>query len=332
VVEHVGIERTSGADFAVADDGSLVYSTETSVAATPRTLVWVDRAGHEDPINVPVRNYTYARLSPDGTRVALDVWAGQQRGIWIFDLSRQILQQLAGMNRSPVWSPDSKRVAAMVERNGVQSVYWQAFDGSGTMERLSGGTQVQIPLSFSPDGAQLIFATSPSPPYDLGVITLGAPRTATMLLHSKASEMNGVLSTDGHWLAYESDESGRSEIYVRPFPNVETKRIQVSAGGGTRPLWSPTGLELFYYMAPDTIMAVSVRLGANITLGNSQQVVKRPFAYATSTGRNYDVSADGQRFLLLKDAPTSNGQKTAAPEIRLMQHWDEELTRLVPTR
>jgi len=330
VAEHVGIERTSGADFAVADDGSLVYTTETTVATTPRRLVWVDRAGHEDPINVPVRGYTHARLSPDGTRVALDVREGQS--IWIFDLSRQTLQQLAAMSRAPVWSPDSKRVAFTAERDGVQSVYWQAFDGSGMMERLSSGTQVQIPLSFSPDGAQLIFATSPSPPYDLGVITLGAPRTATMLLHSKASEMNGVISTDGHWLAYESDESGRSEIYVRPFPNVETKRIQVSADGGTRPLWSPTGRELFYYMAPDTIMAVSVRLGANITLGNSQQVVKRPFGFAVSTGRNYDVSADGQRFLLLKDAPTPNGQKAAAPEIHLVQHWDQELKRLVPTK
>jgi hypothetical protein len=112
---------------------------------------------------------------------------------------------------------------------------------------------------------------------------------------------------------------------VRPFPNVETKRIQVSAGGGTRPLWSPTGRELFYHMAPDTIMAVSVRLGANITLGNSQQVVKRPFGFAVSTGRNYDVSADGQRFLLLKDAPTPNGQKAAAPEIHLVLNWFEEL-------
>jgi hypothetical protein len=112
---------------------------------------------------------------------------------------------------------------------------------------------------------------------------------------------------------------------------VETKRIQVSAGGGTRPLWSPTGRELFYYVAPDTIMAVSVRLGANITLGNPQQVVKRLYAFAASTGRHYDVSADGQRFLLLKDA-TPNGQKTAAPEIHLVQHWDEELKRLVPTK
>ena len=102
------------------------------------------------------------------------------------------------MIRTPVWSPDGKRLAFAAERDGVASVYWQAFDGSGMMERLSSGTQVQTPMSFSPDGAQLIFSTPTSPPYDLGVITLGPPRTATMLLHSKASEHNGVISTDGH--------------------------------------------------------------------------------------------------------------------------------------
>ena len=280
VVERVGIERTSGADFALADDGTLVYATETSMFMTPRTLVWVDRAGHEDPINVPFRGYTSARLSPDGTRVALDVREGQQNGIWIWDIARHTLQQLNDpQSRGPVWAPDGKRIAFTEEHEGVQSIYWQASDGSGTMERLSSGAQVQIPMSFSRNGTDLIFGTPTTPPYDLGVITLGASRTATMLLHSKASEMNGVISTDGHWLAYESDESSRSEIYVRPFPNVETKRIQVSTGGGTRPLWSPTGRELFYYVAPDTIMAVSVRLGADITLGNPQQVVKGPYAF-----------------------------------------------------
>ena len=119
---------------------------------------------------------------------------------------------------------------------------------------------------------------------------------------------------------------------MRPFPNVETKRIQVSTGGGTRPLWSPTGRELFYYVAPDTIMAVSVRLGADITLGNPQPVVRGPYAFAANTGRHYDVSADGQRFLLLKDAPTPNGQKAPAPEIHLVLHWVEELKAKVPTK
>ena len=160
-------------------------------------------------------------------------------------------------------------------------------------------------------------------------MTLGANRTATMLLHSTASEANGEISTDGHWLALESGESGRSEVYVRPFPNVEKRRIQVSTGGGTRPLWSRTGRELFYYVAPDTIMAVSVRLGEDIALGSPQPVVKGPYAKAFNAGRHYDVSNDGQRFLLLKDA--SDGQKTVAREIHLVLHWFEALKTSAPT-
>jgi serine/threonine-protein kinase len=332
VVERVGIERTGGADFALADDGSLVYATEASVFTTLRTLVWVDRAGHEEPLDVPLKHYTYARLSPDGTRVALDA-RDEPPDIWIWDLAHHILQRLTndpGPNRGPIWTPDGRRVAFTAERDGVESVYWQPFDGSGSMERLSSGTQAQNPMSFSPDGTQLIVATPISPPFDLGVITLGANRTTTMLLHSTASEANGVLSTDGHWLALESDESGRSEIYVRPFPNVEKRRIQVSTGGGSRPLWSRTGRELFYYVAPDTIMAVSVRLGEDIALGSPQPVVKGRYAEAFNAGRHYDVSLDGQRFLLLKDA--SDGQKTAAREIHLVLHWFEALKAKAPTK
>jgi serine/threonine-protein kinase len=336
VVEDVGITVTGAGNFAVANTGSLVYATgRTGMGMVPpRILVWVDRTGHEELINVPTRGYTYARLSPDGTRVALDA-RDEQNDIWIFDLARHTLQQLThdpGMNRLPVWTPDSKRVAFTAERDGVESVYWQAADGSGTMERLSSGMQPQGPQSFSPDGMHLIFSTPLAGPSDLGVIAL-ATRTATMLLHSTtASEGNGEISPDGRWLAYESNESGRSEIYLRPFPDVETARQQVSTAGGTRPLWSPTRRELFYYVAPGTIMAVPVRLGVDVTLGNPKPVVKGPYAVAVNAGRHYDVSADGQQFLLLKDAPTPDGQRTATTEIHLVLNWTEELKRLVPTR
>ena len=123
--------------------------------------MWVNRNGHEEPITAPPRAYVYARLSPDGARLALDI-RDQQNDIWIWDLARQNLQPLtndAGFNRLPIWTPDGKRVAFSAERDGVESVYWQAFDGSGTMERLSSGTQGQGPMAFSPDGKQLVFST-----------------------------------------------------------------------------------------------------------------------------------------------------------------------------
>ena len=216
--------------------------------------MWVNRNGREEPITAPPRAYTYARLSPDGTRLALDI-RDQQSDIWIWDLARQNLQPLtndSGFNRLPIWTPDGKRVAFSAERDGVESVYWQASDGSGTMERLSSGTQGQSPMAFSPDGKQLVFSTPHGRrPFDLGRIDMSTPtRTTTMMLHSPWSEANAEISPDGHWLAYQSNESGQDEVWVRPFPNVETERHQVSRGGGTRPLWSPTGRELFYYVEP----------------------------------------------------------------------------------
>lgn len=321
---------TEAANFAVSRHGTLAHVTGGAGIA-PRTLVWVDRQGREELVKVPPRAYTYARLSPDGTRVALDA-RDEQNDIWIWDLARQTLQRLTndpGMNRSPTWTPDGKRVAFTAERDGVESVYWQAADGSGSMERLSSGTTLQFPQAFSPDGSLLVFSSPQTTPMDLGAIALGATRTETMLLHSRASETNAEFSPDGRWLAYMSDESGRREVYVRPFPNVETARRQVSTDGGTRPLWSRDGRELFYYVGPDTIMAVPVRLGADLTLGNPQPVVKGPYV-AFNSGRHYDVSADGRRFLLLKDAPLPDAQKPAAPAIQVTVNWFEELKSKLP--
>lgn len=243
----------------------------------------------------------------------------------MWDFARQTLQRLAsGLN--PIWKPDGTRVAFDFIGPGdlVGRVYWQAFDGSGATERLTSGTQFQFPMSFSPDGAQLIFATPLYAPFDLGVISLGTERTESLLLHSSANELNGEISPDGRWLAYQSDESGQFEVYVRPFPNVEAARRQASSAGGTRPVWSRDGRELFYYASPDTIMAVPVRPGADLTLGSPLPAMKG--LYSTSgTWRHYDVSADGQRFLLLKDAPLPEDQRVAAPEIHLVVNWVERL-------
>jgi len=333
IVERVGVEPSGAAHYALAGTGALTYATASSGNLRRTTLVWVDRAGHEEAINVPPRGYAYARLSPDETRIALDT-RDEQSDIWIWDLAHQILQRLTndpGMNRLPVWAPDGKRVAFSAERDGVESVYWQAFDGSGVTERLSTGTQQQTPSAFSADGSRLTFVTPLNPPYDVGVITLGATRAETMLLDAAASETNAELSPDGKWLAYDSDESGRREIWVRPFPNVESARRQVSTEGGTRPMWSRDGRELFYYLLPDTIMAVSVKLGSDLTLGSPTPVVKYPEAPVLS-GRNYDVSADGKRFLLFKNAPVPDGQPAAVAEIRVILNWTEELKAKVPVQ
>jgi serine/threonine-protein kinase len=334
IVENVSTWPNGNADFAIAGAGSLVYATGTIRVTPPRTLVWVDRKGHEEPINVPPRAYFTPRLSPDESRVALAI-RDKQTDIYILELARPNLQRLTNeqagdLDPRPVWTPDGKRVAFDAERDGVHNIYWQAFDGSGAIERLSTDARGQVPLSFSRDGTQLMFRTPHiGIPFDLGVITLGPPHTETTLFHTTASENNGEISPNGRWLAYDSDESGQFEVWVRPFPDVDRRRHKVSVGGGSRPLWSRNGSELFYTtVAPDMIMSVPVQFGADVMFGSPRPVVKWP---NVDGGRAYDVSADGQRFLLLKDAPTAAGQKSALPEIHLVINWFEELKRLVPT-
>ena len=333
VMEGVASTPIGGSNYAIAVDGSLLYVKGSVLAVPPRTLVWVDRQGREEAINVPPRAYTYARLSPDGTRVALDA-RDQQNDIWIWDLGRETLQRLTtdpGLNRAPVWTPDGTRVAFTAAPEGiVESIYWQKADGSGAPERLSVGSTIQWPGSFAPDGKRLVFNTPLVPPYDIGMLNIEGERREEMLVKTNFNETNGAVSADGRWLAYESSESGQNEVYLAPFPDVHTSKRPVSTRGGTRPLWSKDGRELFYYVTPDTIMAVPVRLGADVVLGNPQVVVKGPYAVAINNGRHYDVSPDGKRFLLLKDAETAAGAKPAAPEIHLVLNWAEELKAKVP--
>ena len=245
VLQNVGSGANGIAQMALGGDGSLVYLEGAGTGGpTQRTLVWVDRRGREDPINVTPRAYTYARLSPDGSQVALDARDGDS-DIWIWNFARETLQRLTfdpGLNRSPVWSPDGTRIAFSATRDGVEGIYWQAPDGSGEPQRINDGDVPASPVSFSPDGTKLVFTTPPAAaPFNLGLLTLGSPPRTEMLLNASYSEGNGIISPDGRWLAYESNESGRPQIYVRPFPDVQSGRQQVSAEGGTRPLWSRDG-------------------------------------------------------------------------------------------
>src|SRR5262249_24749580 len=150
---RVVMKPSGAADFSIARDGSLTYVAGDSFVGT-NTLVWVDRQGHEEPIGVPPRAYTYVRISPDGTRAALDI-RDQDNDIWIWDFVRRTLTRLtldAGLNRYIAWTPDGRRLAFSAQREGSENVYWQAADGTGTVERLTHGTKAEVPAAFSPDG------------------------------------------------------------------------------------------------------------------------------------------------------------------------------------
>jgi len=329
VLEHVLTKTSGAADFAIAGNGSLVYVTGDVQLGVERTLVWVDRQGHEEAIPAPPRSYAYPRVSPDGTRVALDI-RDQDNDIWIWDLMRRTLTRLTfdpGLNRLPAWTPDGKRIAFSAQKDAAENIYWQAADGTGTAERLTQGPLPQVAFSFLPDGTRLIYGQPDAAPFDIGIVDLKGEHKSELVLHEPFSETNAEFSPDGKWIVYESDESGKNEIYVRPFPNTNGGRWQISVGGGTRPVWARNGRELFY-LSNNKVMSVSIASDGSFAAGNPQMVFEGSYV-APLNGRTYDVSPDGKRFLMIKNARRSDATATSQ-ELILILNWFEELKQRVP--
>ena len=332
VVPDVVTSSQGGVNAVVARDGTLAYLSVGGEGGTPRTLVWVDRQGRETPIGAPPRPYFLPALSPDGTRVA--VFANDQEGdVWLWDLVRTTLTRLTvvpGRDVVQVWTPDSRRVIFGSERAGGRNLFWQAADGTGAAERLLESPNTQYPLAVSPDGRQLIFSDETSETgIDLVAMELDGTRRVTPLLRSRFTERNGTISPDGRWLAYEANDSGRFEIHVRPYPDVNSGRSVVSTTGGTKPVWARSGQELIYVSPTGALMRVGVARGPSWSATTPSVVVKEGyFTNPVWWGRSYDVSPDGQRFLMIKEGgPDGTAQPTS---LVVVQHWVEELKRLLP--
>jgi serine/threonine-protein kinase len=332
VVERVLTKPSGAADFSVSRNGSLVY-TSGDPQSTGQRMAWIDRQGHEEAIDAPPKGYLYLRLSPDGRKVALDV-RDQQNDIWIWDFERRVLTRLTtdpSMDQSPVWTPDGRRIAFGSLRGGAMNLYWQLADGTGGAERLTTSPHVQAPWTFAPDGRTLVLRdTDPKTGPDVSIMSLDGDRAVKPLIRGTFSESNAEISPDGRWIAYQSDEAGRPEVSVRPFPHVDNGRWQISTDGGSRPLWARSGNELFFVDLRGRIMAVPVRAGGDFTSANPA-VVAEGVSGANSLGRNYDVSLDGRRFLLLLNA-TGAGDKAQPPQLNIVLNWGEELERLVPAK
>jgi serine/threonine-protein kinase len=333
VVPDVVTTIKGGVDAVVASDGTLAYVLGT-VEGTPRTLVWVDREGREIPIPAPPRPYLLPALSPDGIHLA--VFANdQQRDLWLWDFRRTTLTRLTsapGVDVVHAWTPDSRRLVFTSERAGVRNLFWQAADGAGAVERLTESPNTQYPTGVSPDGRRLIYAEEfPTTGNDVMAIELDATRRVMALVRSQFIEQNGTVSPDGRWLAYEANDSGQFEIYVRPFPEVNSGRWQVSTTGGTRPVWTRSGQELVYVSPTGALIGVDVGRGSSWGGTTPTMVVKQGYYTNLSWwGRSYDVSSDGQRFLMIKEGG-ADGAATPT-SIIVVQHWIEELKRLVPTK
>jgi serine/threonine-protein kinase len=335
VLPQLAVTGDGAVDFAVAADGTLIYvNAPGSFEANKRTLVWVDRTGKEEPVGTPPRAYEHPRLSPEGTRVAI-YSADQERDIWIWDLGRATLTRLTldpGSDQFPLWTPDGRRIIFSSQRGIGQPNLWsQTADGTGVAERLTTNSHAQFLNGITPDGTAVLYNETTPTGRDLLQVELGGSHRVTPLLQTKFDERNGIVSPDGRWLAYESDNSGSFEIYVRPYPNVGDGQWQVSTAGGRQPLWARSGNELFYLGADGTLLRVPVEAsGGTWHAGAPVKLLEGLYYTGTGSGRAYDVSPDGRRFLMIK-APRTDAC-AAPPALIVVQHWDEELKRLGPTQ
>jgi len=326
---------TATANFDVGRDGTLAYVTGVAGSAA-RSMVWVDRNGREESIGAEPRPYQYPRISPDGRRVALDV-REDQADIRVWDLIGQTLMRLTfelETNYYPAWTPDGKRIAFTSGRN----IAWKAANNTGEAALIASdpgeGVNENDPYFFTPDGSRLVFreAAHPSTRDNIGMIAVDGKAEPVWLFRSVYSERNAELSPDGRWIAYQSDETGRWEIYVHPFPNVEGGRWQVSNSGGFEPLWARNGSEIFYIGTGRNgglaLMAADYANGTDFSVRSRRELFPATPYTRPLAGRNYDISPDGKRFLMLKD-PNLDA-KPAEARIVVVVNWLEELKSRIP--
>jgi len=324
LAEQVWEGGAEGAQYAVSSAGTMAY-VASHPARYERRMVWVDRTGKVEPLPAMPRPYYDPRISPDGRQFAVSSEEATER-VWTFDFARPILTALTGpgSSQAPLWTPDGKRVIYRATRMGSRNLAWKAADGSGEEHRLTTNDNMQTPVSVSPDG-KLLACTEldPAEGNDIWLVALDGGKPVPFL-RTRASEANPHFSPDGRWLAYVSDESGRREVYVQPFPGPGGKWM-ISTGGGTEPVWARDGRELFY-RSGDKLMAVTVATQPAFVAGLPRALFEGAFE-PTGTGTSgFDVSPDGRRFLMIQ--PTA--PERPATHVNVVINWFEELRQRVP--
>jgi serine/threonine-protein kinase len=319
-----GVRQTNFGTFSCSRNGSCVYIAGGSPAQRKVTLV--DRTGTVRPLPLPPSSYTNPRFSPTGDK--LSFWlSGRRCDVEIYDVTGGRTTKITSENdnHSPVWAPDGQRLAYITynRRSPGYALMSRRVTGAGAEEQLGPGSYRVGPatqLSWSPLGT-LVFADRG----DLWSLRVPGDSEPQPFAPSRFNETEPAFSPDGKWLAYVSDESGRVEVYVRPFPGPGEK-YPISIGGGSEPVWDRRGRELFFRNG-DQMMVAAVNTQSTFSVGRPRLLFTGPFV--RTPGRiNYDVAPDGESFVMIDSGEESG----AATEVNVLLNWFEELKRRVPTK
>jgi hypothetical protein len=319
VVEGVMMSRNTGAaNFDVSASGDLLYAPGGPDGGE-RTLYWVDRSGKSEKLPLPPRSYLRPRISPDGRRLAIEI-EGSSHDVFVYDFASSVLTNFTadGVSHWPIWSPDGKTIGYRSGPMGKFQLYERPWDRSGGARKIAAaGATSASTESYDPTGRTIAYTdTTFGRPARVMVTSIDGSVSPQPLDDAKFAQGSAKFSPNGKWLAYCTNESGRPQVYVKGFPT--GPKIQVSNEGGNDPVWRRDGRELFYRNG-DRMMAVSVMAGDTFDGRQPQELWRGPYSHGMSsscgapglTSSNYDVTPDGQRFLMIQDehvSTTSTGQ------------------------
>jgi Tol biopolymer transport system component len=325
--------------------GQIAFSADGTAVYLPRPereqpLAWIDRAGVADRLRLAPADWSNVRVSPDGRRLAFDRFEGSQTDVCVYDIDRDVSNRLTSDPADdwwPLWSPDGRYIAFRSARDRAFNLYWQPADGSGTTQRLTSSANPQSPVAWHPSGRLLVVSeTHPQTSNDLFLLPLEGdpsalqPGTLRPFLNSPAAETSAAFSPDGRWIAYSSDEGGRTGVYVRPFPGPGGQWL--IAADGMYPTWSTTRRELLFVTADQRVLVSSYNTDGT----TFQHEAPRPWSpqalnrrsrgiVGLIDGRGFDLHPDGQRVV---GAPASAG--VSEGRVVFLFNLFDELRRLAP--
>jgi len=324
LLDGIVVKPGAAAEFTVSRNGTLLYM---SGAAETQELVWVTRNGTEQAIDPTLRRrFGTLALSPDGTHLVVSITADATRTIdlWVYELRQGTLSRLTSegqLNDRPTWTPDGRRITFMSDRKGGRALYTVPWDGSGPVESLLTTSRALQEAEWSHDGRFLVYRDGPGgrTGRDISYLRPGVDSAPHPFVASEFDESSPALSPDSRWLAYISDETGRNQVYVRPFPG-SGGRWQISTDGGTEPLWAPDGRGIYYRTPASELMRAEVQTRPAFVVGARRRLFSTAAYVGSPVSRMYALSPDGSRFVFMKG-------EASARQLIVVVNWFEELKR-----